>query len=428
MDQILAKASNQAVTFAIRSGISIASGYAIRTVSKFLEQLPESEKKRIEQTKNKIQTKINIVSVSIDLIKLAAARGNSALESTLDLINDLQDELDAFDSTVAKISQQLTSGNEKESVRRVEDYMKGLLNHINEAVPILNLSLITSGVNMNGSLTAKSISPGRLLQAANYVNKATEDSKADQIGPTFDMVMYSIFYNPSRSKYITEKESIDELSQISWKETFARCSVKIAKGSKPFSYYLEISEDFNDGRYHDEEESKPEVKSYDMTEISRMFFSASGKLLRLESRNSPVLIVKLIDEVKGTEEWIALGELKKGEFDDQEDDEDEDGEDDEDREAPIAVVSTKEVKNSSLSLLEYLIRLSKIQQLEHKSILSVKDEILSLYLKDENPQKPAVEPKSHASQLRHQIQTNKTDNVITMDSNINRLQNLAIDK
>ncbi|EAZ63172.2 Ran-specific GTPase-activating protein 30 (Ran binding protein 30) (RANBP30) [Scheffersomyces stipitis CBS 6054] len=422
MDQIIAKASNQAVSFAIRSGISIASGYAIRTVTKFLEQLPESEKKRIEVTRNKIQTKINIVSISIDLIKLAAARGNSILEATVEFIDELQQEFDAFDETVDKISKQLTNGNEKESVKKVEEYMKGLLSHLNEAIPILNLSLISSGVNMKGSITTNSISPGRLLQAANYINIATTDNQLEQVGPTFDMVMYSIFYNPSRMKYI-EKESLDELSLISWKETFARCSVKITKGKDNYAYNLDILEDFNDTRYHDEDESKPQLKSYDSLTISRMFFSASGKLLRLESRNSPVLIIKLVDDKTGAEEWIALGELHKGEFDDDDDDED-------DEEAVGNETLTKEIRNSSLSILEYLIRLCKIQQIEQKSILEVPDELLALYLKDavNAPTNTIIEPKSHASELRHDINSSKTNNVITMDSNINRLQNLDLDK
>lgn len=44
MDQILLKASNQAVSFAIRSGISLASGYAIKTISTFLDKIPELSK------------------------------------------------------------------------------------------------------------------------------------------------------------------------------------------------------------------------------------------------------------------------------------------------------------------------------------------------------------------------------------------------
>ena len=51
-------------------------------------------------------------------------------------------------------------------------------------------------------------------------------------------------------------------------------------------------------------------------------FTASGKLLRLEERSSPVLIIKILKN--GVEEWIALGELNQGEFDD---DEDEDSQD-----------------------------------------------------------------------------------------------------
>ena len=60
----------------------------------------------------------------------------------------------------------------------------------------------------------------------------------------------------------------------------------------------------------------------DLNSVQLMFFTASGKLLRLEERSSPVLIIKILKN--GVEEWIALGELNQGEFDD---DEDEDSQD-----------------------------------------------------------------------------------------------------
>lgn len=75
MDEILAKAGSQAVTFAIRSGISFASGYAIKTVVKFIEKVPKDDRRRIEVLNLEIQIKFSIVSNAMDLIRLAAARG-----------------------------------------------------------------------------------------------------------------------------------------------------------------------------------------------------------------------------------------------------------------------------------------------------------------------------------------------------------------
>ncbi|RCK63422.1 Ran-specific GTPase-activating protein 30 [Candida viswanathii] len=409
MDQILAKASNQAVSFAIRSGISIASGYAIKTISTFLDKIPEHAQRRIQSKRNKLKTKIDIVTVTIDLIKLAAARGNTVLESSLDLINDLQDEFNDFDERINEITSSLDGGNQKESIKKVEDYMNSLIQDINEAIPILNLVLVTLGVNLNGKINTRGISPGRLLQAANYLH----DSDTI-VGPVFDLVVYSIFYNPSRLKYIEDKP-VDDLVAITWKETYARSSVEIRHEGK-FDYELTITEDFNDGRYHDDED-KPGKMVIDLKTIKLMFFTASGTLLRLEGRNAPVLIIKVVTD-DDKEEWIALGELHLGEFDVEDDSEDE--------EEQPAKIKQSQIKNSSLSLLEYLIRLCRLQQIEMKSILEIPDEILSLYLHDELTPGSTDLPKSISQKKKDELNKIDKDSALSMNSNINRLKNLEL--
>lgn len=193
-----------------------------------------------------------------------------------------------------------------------------------------------------------------------------------------------------------------------------------------YSYSLEFEEDFNDGRYH--EDTEGQVRKYSIKQLRRLFFSASGKLLRLESRSSPVLILKLIDQ-QDNEEWIALGEVKSGEFDDSDDD-DEEEEDDDAGEFHDLKDFVEEAKNTSLSLLEYLVRLSILQQNDQKSILEVHDERLSLYLRDENSNSiynPVV-PTSKKQQIKQLSDNKKTEGLLTMNSNINRLENLKIDK
>lgn len=412
MDQILTKASNQAVSFAIRSGISIASGYAIKTISTFLDKIPEHEKRRIQSKRNKLKTKIDIVTVTIDLIKVAAARGNTVLESSLDLINDLQEEFNDFDERINEITSSLNGGNQKESIKKVEDYLNSLIHDINEAIPILNLVLVTLGVNLNGKIKTHGISPGRLLQAANYIHNSDKI-----IGPVFDLVVYSIFYNPSRLKYV-EDTPTDELNAITWKETYARSSVDILHEGK-FSYKLTIEEDFDDGRYH-EDDDKPGKIVIDLKSIRLMFFTASGTLLRLEGRNTPVLIIKVVTD-NDIEDWIALGELHKGEFDDNEDEEEEN----EDQKESTRIKQSQ-IKNSSLSLLEYLIRLCRLQQIEMKSILEIPDEILSLYLHDELSSNSSDLPKSISQKKKEELTKVEKDSTLSMNSNINRLKHLEL--
>ncbi|KAL6450907.1 YRB30 Ran-specific GTPase-activating protein 30 [Candida maltosa Xu316] len=292
--------------------------------------------------------------------------------------------------------------------------MNSLIQDINDAIPILNLVLVTSGVNLNGSSNTRGgngISPGRLLQAANYITQ-----EGDTIGPDFDLVVYSIFYNPSRLKYIDGK--VDDLVAISWKETYARSKVTINRKSE-FDYQLKVIESFNDGRYH-EDDDEPGKIVVNLKSIQSMFFTASGKLLRLESRNTPVLILKIIN-ADNEEEWIALGELHEGEFEDEDDDDDDD---DEEEEKNTKQLKPKDIKSSSLSLLEYLIRLCRLQQIEHKSILEIPDEILTLYLHDQ--QHNGELPKSVSQKRKEEFNKVVKESAIAMDSNIRRLNNLDL--
>lgn len=429
MDEILSKASNQAMLFAIRSGISIASGFAIKTVTKFLDKIPESEKARIKTAKTRLQTKISIISTSIDLIRLEAARGNSALEATVDLVNDLKTEIDQFDETMVDVLEGLSKLNEKDSVKYVEKTMNSLLESINDAIPLINLSLITCGVSLTSSLRSH-VSPSCLLQASDYVlrsNTSFDALKSEldvKVGPVFDLKLYTVFYNPSRMKYVNESndtvstQSVDDtgnLLAISWKEEYARalCTISRLKG-RTFKYELLITEDYDDGRYH-EVDDKPQTKKLVISDIKRQFFSGSGRLLRLEGSNSPVLILKV--QANEGFEYVALGEIGE-EFD-------EDAEDDSDNSDYEDAAETARVeKIKKLSLLQYLIRLAYLQETEQCSVLDVKDEKLSLYLRDETDN--SALPKTKQQKQIESVINESKGQALQLDSSINRLEKLSL--
>lgn len=421
MDQLLAKAGSQAVTFAIRLGITLASGYAVRTVSSFLDKIPESEKTKLLEKRTKIRIQTDILGQAMDLIRLAAVRGNTSLEPALELIDAVTNEIEKFETKMNSITDSLSTINEKESVLAVNKCMDNLLHRLNEAIPLLQLSLLTSGASMKTSISP-SVSPGRLLQASELVCKANESGKPGNVGPVFDLVFYLVFYNPSRLKYIKESDNKnvdvgkdDDLLAITWKEEYSRALVQIkslASEPKPFQYQLEILEDHNDGRYHDLE---PLKKTYDVKSIVRMFFSASGKLLRLDARSAPVLMFKLVDDDEN-EEWIALGEVGIGEFDDDSDSDQSDSEDNN-------LVVTEE-KNSSLSLLEYVLRLCALQQRDQTTILETSDEKLALYLQDENAKNTIYE--TNRQKRDRLLEEQNTNNALDLDSNLNRLKNLNL--
>lgn len=423
MDDILAKASSQAMLFAIRSGISIASGFAIKTVSKFLDRIPASEKARLEAAKAKLQTKITILSTSIELIKLSAARGNSVLDATVDLVTDLKLEIDQFDVQLVQIIEDLSNLNEKESVKYVERSINNLLESINDAIPLINLSLVTCGVNLSAALNPR-ISPSRLLQASHHINVANDSYDSNSaassvVGPVFDLKMFSIFYNPSRLKYVeTEDQSAQdaEARAITWKEDYARASCYIDRVKMPgYHYELVIREDFNDGRYHDDED-RPSEKRIKLGSIRKLFFSASGKLLRFEDSDSPVLTLKVSSE--SGFDYIALGAPDLS-FDD---DDDESSESD----YGDAVETQPSEKSTTLSLLEYLLRLSALQQNEQVPLLKIKDEKLALYLHDEVDD--SVVPQSRNEKEAAAVEKTRKGAALLLESSTNRLEKLSLDK
>ncbi|GAV54887.1 hypothetical protein ZYGR_0AS02100 [Zygosaccharomyces rouxii] len=381
MDELLSKAGSQAVTFAIKSGISIASTYALKTITTFVTQIPKDDARRIEKLKAQLQNRVEIVSSAIDLIKLVAARGNTNLESTLKLTKDLKDELDKFDENMQELTTLVESSKspkaQKDAINAVEKYIKDLLQRIEEVTPFLNLSLTTSGATIS-SVLPQHISPGLLLQASNHVN--VNNAKGyGKVGPNFQVTVFSVFYQVDK----------DKSNRVTWKEDMKRAFVQVVKNEKDFKYELKIDQSFDDERYHNVEDGeKPQSMTIDLCQITKLFFSVSGNLLKLEEQDAPVLVLKIDKNIQGrdrhenssTEDviWLALGGYEETETDDEESEEEEDSQQEK-------IDQEKIEASSSITLLEYIIRLASLQENDKKSILEVTDERLSTYLNDENP-------------------------------------------
>ncbi|CAR28477.1 hypothetical protein ZYGR_0S01080 [Zygosaccharomyces rouxii] len=381
MDELLSKAGSQAVTFAIKSGISIASTYALKTITTFVTQIPKDDARRIDKLKTQLQNRVDIVSSAIDLIKLVAARGNTNLESTLKLTKDLKDELDRFDENMQELTTLVESSKspkaQKDAINAVEKYIKDLLQRIEGVTPYLNLSLTTSGATIS-SVLPQQISPGLLLQASNHIN--VNNSKGyGKVGPKFQVTVFSVFYQVDKDKF----------NRVTWKEDMKRAFVQVIKNEKEFKYELKIDQSFDDERYHNVEDGeKPQSMTIDLCQITKLFFSVSGNLLKLEEQDAPVLVLKIDKNIQGrhhhenssTEDviWLALGGYEETETDGEESEEEEESQDEDEDQEKIEA-------SSSITLLEYVIRLASLQETDKKSILEVTDERLSTYLNDENP-------------------------------------------
>lgn len=416
MDEILTRASNQAMSFAIRSGVSIASGYAIKTVSKLLERIPEGNRARIQSLRSRLEVTVTILSSSIDLIKLRTSQGNSSLEPTLKLIDGLTSEIDDVQLKLDNISRNLAGASDTKSTQVIETIILRLLDSVNNAIPLLNLAISTSGLSATNARRSN-ISLSQLLQAHGELNAQfsnTSPSSNSKIGPAFELNVFTVFLNPSRQAYVEVPTPSSDDSPILWKEEFARaiCQIHVKLG-KLYDYELVINESFKDGRYH-EDDDIPRKMSIDLMNIVRQFASAAGQLLRVEGVNSRVLTLKIEEKTKVT--YLALGELSQ-DFESESDASLDASSYEDAQEEEITRVSSK------VSLLEYLIKLCKLQTNEQQRVSEIDDEKLWLYLRNDNtPGEQSSESKPSSTSSRAKKQSSAIDHT----SNIDRLTNLNL--
>jgi hypothetical protein len=281
-----------------------------------------------------------VISPAIDMIELIAARGNTSLESAVSLTKALRYDIQSLARRLEKaataeelarkgaISAKARSLNEAEIKLIIQD-IKRLLNRIEDAVPLMNLAITTSGASLSTTLPS-TVSPSRLLQASTFLTACDTQysmtpAKAVQVGPTFTLSIYMLFSGHLRPY---DEESIRETT---WKEVMHKARVKIRRvpldvfvdpadrqtsnrshlpataRADEFAYQILIVEDLDDGRVHsfDEGEAQPQpYESIDLAgireiipihEISKIFYADTGKMLNIGSdgeANNPVLLLK----------------------------------------------------------------------------------------------------------------------------------------
>ncbi|KAK7205573.1 RanGTP-binding protein-domain-containing protein, partial [Myxozyma melibiosi] len=291
----------------------------------------------------KLKTRINIITPSIDLIQLLNARGYTLLQSTVSLTRELRDEINEFDEKMEHANQRMalakSAAEKQKTYKEVEQYMLNLLQRIDESVQLLQLAITTSGANVTATLPDM-VSPARLLQAAMFLLVADSaytraPTQRHQVGPTFSLKLYTIFYGTARNPHTTTN------GDITWKEEHAKCFVEIFRymaDNLKYRYELVITENLDDGRYHEELENpgagspvpekdsqgggiRGKSRTIPLSIVTRLFFSASGRLLDIEEAVSPVLVVKLNKAFlhrspyymfEGEEESESEGEMSEG--------------------------------------------------------------------------------------------------------------------
>ncbi len=355
MDVLLGKVTSQAMNYAIRSGLGLTASYALRSANKLLTNAPKSTvRDELFTLQQRLQHKISIISPAIDMIELIAARGNTSLESAISLTQELRRDIVSIGQRLAraaateeksarssKVSNLVKAENELEMKLIVVD-IKNLLDRIEDAVPLINLAITTSGVRLSPSLPT-TVSPSRLLQASTFLTAGDNQymmtpRQAVQIGPTFTLSIYMLFAGHDRP------QDEEDIRETTWKEVIHKARVKLRRipldlvvgtgsgsdalpstniksdSSEPvqadipaesraheFAYQLMIVEDFEDDRMHDFEEDQPRPGPFDdvmlagiremipVHEVSKIFYADTSKVLNIgrdSESNHPVLLLK----------------------------------------------------------------------------------------------------------------------------------------
>jgi hypothetical protein len=343
MDLLLSKVTQHAMNYAIRSGITITTGYALKQCGRLVKEAPRGEEREeLARLQIRLEGKIRIISPAIDMIELIAARGNTTLESAVGLTKEIRYEIQNLGVRLneAANDEQLLRRNSNRAktreqsehqMRLVINEIKALLDRIEDAIPLINLAITTSGVNLSTKLSG-TISPSRLLQASTFLTAADKDFTTsgggrEQVGPTYVLSMYMLFaghaWRPVDEEGVraaTWKEVIhkarvklirlplDQLYDLPGDDTSAaQASFRESTTSAEFAYQLLIVEDLDDDRVHTFEPEDPQPGPFDdvanagirdvvpIHEVSKVFYADTGKILNIGSdgeSNNPVLLIK----------------------------------------------------------------------------------------------------------------------------------------
>ncbi|KAL8785411.1 MAG: hypothetical protein Q9195_008646 [Heterodermia aff. obscurata] len=238
MDILLGKVTQQAMNYAIRSGITITAGYAIRQSSRLLKTVEGNERDELQDLQERLNSKIKIISPAIDMIELISARGNTSLESAVSLTKSLRWEIQSLGQRLAaaanaeELAQRGSSkAQDKDQnhaeLKRIVVAIRKLLSRIEDAVPLINLAITASGASLSSTLPS-TVSPSRLLQASTFLTAGDAQYgvppvRSVQIGPKFTLSMYMLFLG-----HVRPQDEAD-IRDSTWKEVIHKANVKLMR-------------------------------------------------------------------------------------------------------------------------------------------------------------------------------------------------------
>ncbi|KAK1774484.1 RanGTP-binding protein-domain-containing protein [Copromyces sp. CBS 386.78] len=242
--------------------------------------------------------------------------------------------------------------------------MKELLARIDREIPLIQLAITASGERMNTTVNA-GISPSRLMQASAFLSFGdshfvNNPNRAVPIGPSFTLSLYMLFRGHSRLSGASSAPATPSTGGRTWtkeqpygvgegerkpiwQEVVHKARVRLVRAplgwkfdkirgycpgessdgavngysaavdsalsmlGRPdeYAYHLEMIEDLDDGRVHEDDDARGPFDGVDMAgirdsipihQVSKIFYTDTGRLLNIgnaeEGDNNPVLLLK----------------------------------------------------------------------------------------------------------------------------------------
>lgn len=294
---------------------------------------------------------LSVFSSILLIWRSRSARGNNSLESAVTLTKSLRWEIQSLGTRIDKAAsdeetsrraglKSRTQAVHEAELRAIIKDIKRLLIKIDDAVPLINLAITTSGATLSSTLPA-SVSTSRLLQGSAFLNDgdsryAHAPNVDHQVGPVFTLSLYMLFSGNVRRSHNDE----DGSREATWKEAIHKARVRLLRvplvetyknlddapilasveggykrphlldgGGKAneYAYELEVIEDFDDDRLHsfDDDEAQPgPYKDVQLAgireripiyEVEKIFYADTGRILNINGdgeTNNPILLLR----------------------------------------------------------------------------------------------------------------------------------------
>lgn len=393
MDQLINKVSSQAISFAIRSSISIASTFAIKKISKLINDNNNNNNNdtiKLNLIKNKLNIRILIITNAINSINSISYSNN---HDNVKLINEIVSLINNFSNEIDNIN----INDDNKDIDYIEIIINKIIIKIDEIIPLINLAINTIITNSNlnsqfsNALNSKNISLNLLINATNYINISNDLAfnsnlkKSIRISDIFKVSIFTLFNTKTNSNI------------IQWKEKFRLTNLSILQTPNTFNYNLKFIKNLNDGLYHNEEEEANELMNFNIfiNDIEILYLSTFKKLMNLQKENTQQSDEES-DEDDPDESFInendpiLILKVKKNKTDNKEEEKD----NNDDSFVWYALASSKEVLSDSdeeeddtydgdetnILLLNYIIRIISLQNIEEMKITDINDEKIYSFL------------------------------------------------